>query len=279
MKTPHVEGKGTGRSPFMSFSPKKRRRGSPRSSSFGSGTGAKSISVRIGRPRVGGDDEAGRDRGRGSHAEGLPLSPHGAAGKELPSRLQARALPSRTFVPRRLRGKIHGRLPRGIPRRLVRRCQILPRGPSSRTQFFPRQRLSIPFVLACAGLDLGWGSSGMVSMVLPLLDGSSVSRRRAPDRTMEGHDAAYRPGPRPLRGRRPPLSAKAASGPPPLGLRFPAILAPSARKGKGDLGRSPFSSSGTCPQKGSLWGRPSLSLTVLKAALRGSLKGTPLSLR
>ena len=84
-----------------------------------------------------------------------------------------------------------------------------------------RQRLEAALVLEGQGLDLRGRPPRLVPVVLPLLPGPALPRRRAANRPLEGHAAAHRADQEELPPGRSRLPAEAAASTLALGIRQP----------------------------------------------------------
>src|ERR1700752_1135375 len=90
----------------------------------------------------------------------------------------------------------------------------------SKAQLLSGERIRATFCVAQEGLDLSRGSARLVSMVLPLLHGPSLPRRRTADQTLARDTPSHRTNQEKLSAARTRMSTQATAGITALGLRF-----------------------------------------------------------
>src|SRR5262249_49206282 len=121
----------------------------------------------------------------------LRLSPHRADRTEFRRGLRAGAHAKGDAGAWRLRRQVHHRLSQGFSGVGVHAREALRRTARSRAQLLRRERLPAALGVAKEGLDPSRRPTGLVPVVLPLLHGTSLARRRATDQTL-ARDASTR---------------------------------------------------------------------------------------
>jgi len=114
-------------------------------------------------------DETGAGGGERQNAEGLRLFPHKTDGTRFSARVYARPDAETDARARRVRRKIHDRLPQRISCELVQAREAFTRSGTGVAELFWRQRVATAIRMATQRLDLSRRSARLVSMVLPIL--------------------------------------------------------------------------------------------------------------